>query len=64
MIEGRKPHARGGYYFEDFTVGDSYRHALGRTVTEADNTLFTMLTMNPNPIHFDAEYAKASEFKR
>ena len=53
-----------GRYFEDFTVGDSYRHALGRTVTEADNTLFTMLTMNPNPIHFDAEYAKRTEFGR
>ena len=52
----------GGRYFEDFEVGDIYRHRLARTVTDADNTLFTMLTMNTNPIHFDAEYAKVTEF--
>jgi itaconyl-CoA hydratase len=51
-----------GRYFEDFTAGDVYRHEPGRTVTEADNTLFTMLTLNTNPIHFDAEYAKQTEF--
>jgi itaconyl-CoA hydratase len=51
-----------GRYYEDFTVGDVYRHRLGRTVTESDNTLFTMLTLNTNPIHFDAEYAKQTEF--
>ncbi|HEV3158025.1 MAG TPA: MaoC family dehydratase [Candidatus Baltobacteraceae bacterium] len=53
-----------GRYYEDFEIGDVYRHPLARTVTESDNTLFTMLTMNTNPIHFDAEYAKKTEFGR
>ncbi len=53
-----------GRYYEDFEVGDCYRHRLGRTVTESDNTLFTMLTLNTNPIHFDAEYAKRTAFGR
>mgnify|MGYP001590754533 CR=1 FL=1 len=53
---------RFGRYFEDFTVGDTYEHRPGRTVSEADNTWFTLLTMNTHPIHFDAEYAKHSEF--
>ena len=53
-----------GPVFEDFTVGDVYEHPLGRTVTQADNIWFTCLTMNTNPIHFDAEYAKHTEFKR
>ncbi len=51
-----------GRYFEDFNVGDIYEHRPGRTVTEADNTWFTLLTMNTHPMHFDAEYAKHSEF--
>ena len=51
-----------GRFFEDFEVGDIYRSRLGRTVTEADNTWFTLLTMNTHPIHLDAEYGKASEF--
>jgi acyl dehydratase len=54
--------ADGGRYYEDFTVGEVLVHALGRTVTESDNSLFTMLTMNTNPIHFDAEYAKKTAF--
>jgi acyl dehydratase len=54
----------GGRYYEDFEVGDVYRHRLARTVTDTDNTLFTMLTMNTNPIHFDAEYAGTSEIGR
>ena len=53
-----------GRVFEDFEVGDVYEHALGRTVTQADNIWFTCLTMNTNPIHFDAEYASRTEFKR
>lgn len=53
-----------GRYFEDFNVGDVYEHRPGKTVTEYDNHLFTMLTLNTHPIHFDAEYAAASEFKR
>ena len=55
---------RFGRYFEDFTVGDTYEHRPGRTLSEADNTWFALLTMNTHPIHFDAEYAKHSEFGR
>ena len=51
-----------GRYFEDFTVGDVYEHRPNRTLSEADNTWFTLLTMNTHPMHFDAEYAKHSEF--
>src|SRR5579885_1469609 len=54
--------ASAGRYFEDFTVGDVYEHRPGRTITETDNTWFTLLTMNQHPLHFDAEYAKHSEF--
>jgi len=53
-----------GRVFEDFEVGDVYEHPLGRTVIAADNVWFTCLTMNTNPIHFDTEYAAATEFKR
>ena len=53
-----------GRYFEDFQIGDVYWHRPGKTVTEYDNHLFTMLTLNTHPIHFDAEYAKGSEFGR
>ena len=51
-----------GRYFEEFEVGDVYEHRPGRTITEADNSWFTLLTMNTHPLHFDAEYAKHSEF--
>jgi acyl dehydratase len=53
-----------GRVFEDFEVGDVYEHPLGRTITQADNVWFTCVTMNTNPIHFDAEYAGRTEFKR
>ena len=53
-----------GRHYEDFSVGDVYEHRPGRTITETDNTWFTLLTMNTHPLHFDAEYAKASEFGR
>lgn len=53
-----------GRFFEDFTVGDVYRHPLGRTISEADNTWFTLLTMNTNQMHFNTEYAARSEFGR
>lgn len=47
-----------GRFLEDFEVGDVYRSAIGRTITEADNTWFTLLTNNDNQIHFNSEYAK------
>jgi acyl dehydratase len=53
-----------GRHFEDFEVGDVYEHRPGRTITATDNTWFTLLTMNTHPMHFDEEYAKASEFGR
>ncbi|MCH8002117.1 MAG: MaoC family dehydratase [Proteobacteria bacterium] len=51
-----------GRYLEDFTVGDVYEHRPGRSITETDNTWFTLITMNQNPLHFDKEYAAKSEF--
>jgi itaconyl-CoA hydratase len=51
-----------GRYYDDFTAGDTYTHWPGRTITAADNTWFTLLTMNQHPIHFDEEYAKSTEF--
>lgn len=51
-----------GRYLEDFNVGDIYEHRPGRTLSEADNTWFTLLTMNKHPLHFDAEYCKHTEF--
>lgn len=53
-----------GLYFEDFEVGAVIRHALRRTVTEADNVLFSALTHNPSPLHLDAEYMRKTEFGR
>ena len=51
-----------GRVYEDFEVGDVYRHPLGRTVIIADNIWFTLLTQNSNPIHFDHAYAAKTEF--
>lgn len=53
-----------GRYFEDFAVGDTYEHRPGKTVTQAENHLFTLLTLNTHPLHFDVEFGKASEFGR
>jgi itaconyl-CoA hydratase len=53
-----------GRYFEDFTVGDVYQHPLGRTISEADNTWFTLLTMNTNQNHFNADYAERAPYGR
>lgn len=51
-----------GRVFEDFSVGDVYEHALGRTLLAADNTWFTLLTQNTNPIHFDEVWSAQTEF--
>ena len=51
-----------GLWFEEFEVGQVVQHALTRTVTEADNVLFTTMTMNPQPLHLDAEFARGTEF--
>jgi acyl dehydratase len=57
-------HESPGRLFEDFAAGDVYQHPLGRTVTQTDNIWFTLLTVNNNPIHFDAHYAAQTEFGR
>jgi acyl dehydratase len=51
-----------GRVFEDFQAGDVYEHPLGRTVLPVDNSWFTLLTQNLNPIHVDAHYASQTEF--
>ncbi|WP_333781321.1 MaoC family dehydratase [Rhodopseudomonas palustris] len=51
-----------GMYFEEFEVGQEFRHALTRTVTEMDNTMFSLLTLNPQPLHIDAHFAEKTEF--
>lgn len=51
-----------GRYLEDFEVGDVYEHRPGRTITEADNIHFSLLTMNAHPMHCDAHFAGKSEF--
>ena len=53
-----------GNYFDDFEVGQVYKHPLGRTITEADNVWFTLLTMNTNPNHFDNNLASHTEFNK
>jgi acyl dehydratase len=58
MIDGM------GRSYEELGVGDVYRSRFGRTVLDADNVWFTLLTMNTNPIHFDAEHAAKSEWKK
>ena len=65
---GREIHAREtrfGRYLEDFEVGDVYLHWPGKTITEADDHLFCMITMNHHPLHSDAHYAETeTQFKR
>ncbi|MBN8939311.1 MAG: MaoC family dehydratase [Rhizobiales bacterium] len=51
-----------GLYFEQFEVGATFDHALTRTVTEMDNTLFSLLSMNPQPLHIDAHFSAKTEF--
>ena len=58
------PRPVSGRWFEELTVGEVIHHATRRTVTETDNVLFTTMTMNPAPMHLDADYASRSEFGR
>jgi itaconyl-CoA hydratase len=59
-----RPRYREGFgrHYEHFTVGDIFEHRPGRTISETDNTWFTLLTMNTHPLHFDAAYAAETEF--
>src|SRR5882672_6323156 len=54
--------AMAGLYLEEFVVGQVIRHALTRTVTESDNVLFSVMTMNPQPLHIDFDFAAKSEW--
>jgi acyl dehydratase len=51
-----------GKYFDELAVGHVFKHEPGRTVTETDNLLFSALSMNPQPLHLDAEFARGTEF--
>ncbi len=53
-----------GRYFEEFEVGDVYRHWPGRTINEADDTWFSLMTMNQNPLHIDEHYASQTQHGR
>ncbi len=53
-----------GLYFEQFEIGHIFQHATTRTVTETDNLLATVLSMNPQPLHLDVEFAARTEFGR
>lgn len=50
-----------GRYFEDFAPGDEYEHQPGKTITESDNNLFSLLTMNHHPVHLDVYYASQQQ---
>src|ERR1700749_4631742 len=65
MEIGTLRHPRGGLYFEDFSVGQVFRHGLTRTVTQMDNMLFSNMTLNPQPLHIDAHFsAQETEWGR
>lgn len=53
-----------GLYYEDFEVGDTFEHRPGRTITDTDNIWMTLLTMNVQPVHFDAAYAAKTEWRK
>ncbi len=53
-----------GKYFDELEIGQVIRHDVGRTLTEMDNVLFSSLTLNPQPLHINADYAARTEFGR
>ena len=55
---------RMGMWYEELPVGTTVRHAITRTLTETDNVLFTTMSMNPQPLHLDAEFAATTQFGR
>ena len=62
-MSGERPvHEQRGLWFEEFEVGALYRHSPGRTVSEADNVLFSTLTMNPQALHLDAAWSAEHPF--
>lgn len=66
-MAAKKKHIKTGWegrYYEDFEAGDVYRSRYGRTVTELDNSMFTYLTLNTNPLHFDARLTEQTKWKQ
>jgi len=53
-----------GRYFEEFSMGKTYKHCISKTITESDNNLFCLLTMNHHPLHLDKEYASKTQHKQ
>src|SRR5947207_11937195 len=64
LISYRRINMQFGRCFEEFEIGDVYKHWPGRTITEYDDTLFSMLTMNNNPLHIYAFYSKTTQHKQ
>jgi acyl dehydratase len=56
MTDQSSRHPRGGIFFEDFVVGETFEHRYRRTLTEMDNVLFSNMTLNPQPLHIDREF--------
>src|SRR3954454_4959043 len=63
-VGARRFRESAGRYFEEFELGHVYEHRPGRTMSEADNTWFSLLTMNQHPLHIDQAYGAATEFAR
>ncbi len=55
---------QGGRTYADFEIGEVIQHRPGRTLSETDNTWFTLLTMNTHPLHFDVAFAATTEFRK
>lgn len=53
-----------GKYYDELNVGDAFQHAMGRTVTEMDNVMFSSLTMNTQPLHLNEDFASRTPFGR
>ena len=64
VVGERRFRETSGLYYEDFEPGDVFEHRPGRTVLDADNVWFTLLTLNVQPVHFDAAYAAKTEWKK
>jgi itaconyl-CoA hydratase len=64
LVGERRYRETSGLYWEDFEPGDVFEHRPGRTVLDVDNVYFTLLTMNTQQVHFDAEYAAKTEWKK
>jgi itaconyl-CoA hydratase len=64
QVGPRRYRETSGLYYEDFAPGDTFEHRPGRTITNTDNIWMTLLTMNTQPVHFDAEYAAQTEWKK